>query len=104
MKLNNIIGDVKMRIMKEFTDRTIIIIKELMKLMILYIFLFFIIGVPSAYIFQRLNADPEIAGLIMGIVIAVVFIVIDYKKLHCWRKINDSKYCLYKMIIESDKR
>lgn len=81
-----------MGILKGFVDRTKIIIKESVKLMLLYIFLFFIIGIPSVYIFHALNVDPKIAGTIIGIVIVIVFIIVDYKKLHCWQKINDSRY------------
>lgn len=81
---------IKMGIMKGFIDRLMIIIKESVKSMLLFLFLFFIIGIPSAYIFHFLHVSPKIAGTIIGIVIAMVFIVVDYEKLHCLRKINDS--------------
>lgn len=80
--------------MKEFIDSEIIMIKEGAKLMLLFFFLLIIIGLPLAYISRALNIGPKIAGTIIGIAITIMVMVIDHKKLHCWKKINDSRYKL----------
>jgi membrane associated rhomboid family serine protease len=74
--------------LKAFIYGRIITIKESVKLMLLTIFLFLLIGVPLAYIFYTLNVSVKIAGTITGIVVAIAVIVIDCKKLHCMYKIN----------------
>ena len=83
-----------MGLLKEFIDSEIIMIKEGTKLMLVFFFLLLVIGLPLAYVSHALNVDPKIAGILIGIMITIIVMVIDHKKLHCWKKINDSRYKL----------
>ena len=78
-------------LLRAFMDNIKITIIESIKFIIVTVFLFFLIATPLAYLSIYINADPNIAGPIIGIIFAVTVFVVDYKKLHCFRKIKESK-------------
>lgn len=83
-------------------DYLIILLKESAKFAMLGIVSLLSIVVLLGYLFiYMLKIDADISGLILGIITAVTIFMIDHKKLHSVRKINEAHVKLFKRIIKN---
>lgn len=77
--------------MKEIVNHTIFTIKESIKFALLAVVMFFLIGIPLIYIFiEILKINSDISGLIVGVITAIIIVMVDHKKTHYLRKINNN--------------
>jgi len=78
-----------------------IVWKESAKFALLGIVSLFSIGLLSGYILiYILKIDMEISALISGTITAITIFIIDEKKIHSVRKINDAHSKIFKIIIK----
>lgn len=75
-------------------DEIIIVIKESLKFAFVAIIVFFVVGTLLLYLFIKFaKIDVGIAASLTGVIVAILIVVIDDKKIH----VNDK-------IIESNRR
>jgi hypothetical protein len=68
---------------RQIKDDIIVILKECIKFALLAITLFFVIGVSLLYLFIRFTKiDQGIAAIITGVIVAILIVVVDMKKIH----------------------
>lgn len=82
-------------------ENIIIILKESMKFALVGVALFLVIGTSIAYILLEIvGTDIEVAGILAGIVTAVLIVVVDDKKMHTHYKIAECNRRIFKKILK----
>lgn len=75
---------------ESFKDDVIIIIKESMKFALVSIILLLLIGTSLLYILLEIfGMNAEIVSILVGVIIAILIVVIDDKKLHTVEKVTE---------------
>lgn len=73
---------------KSIKENIIIIFKESMKFALIGVTLFLVVGTSMAYILLEIvGMDVEMAGILTGIVTAVLIVAVDHKKIRSHDKI-----------------
>jgi hypothetical protein len=73
---------------KSIKENVTIIFKESMKFALMGITLFLIVGTSMAYILLDIvGMDIEVAEILTGIVVAILIVIVDSKKIHAHDKI-----------------
>lgn len=69
-------------------ENIIIMLKESMKFVLIGMIVFLVVGMSIAYILLYIvGMDVDVAGILAGIVTAILIITIDHKKIHAHDKI-----------------
>lgn len=73
---------------KSIKEHIIIVLKESMKFALMGAIVFLVVGMSMAYILLYIiGMDIEMAGILTGVVTAVLIVAIDHKKIHAYDKI-----------------
>ncbi len=79
-------------------ENIIIIFKESMKFVLLSLILFLTVGTSIAYIMlEIIGMEVEITGILTGIIVAILIVTIDFKKLHTTDKIAE---CNMRLVVQ----
>lgn len=86
---------------KSIKENIIIILKESMKFALIGIALFLVIGTSIAYILLNIvGMDVEMAGILTGIVVAILIVTVDFKKMHTTDKITECNRRIARKILK----
>lgn len=82
-------------------DNIIIIIKESMKFAFVGLILFLVVGISLLYLFLKFTKiDMEIAALLTGIIVAILIVIVDIKKMHTTDKITECNRKIIRKILK----
>jgi putative flippase GtrA len=82
-------------------ENIIIILKECMKFALVGVTLFLVIGTSIAYILlEIIGTDIEVAGILAGIVTAILIVVVDDKKMHTTYKVTECNRRIFRKILK----
>ena len=76
---------------RSFFGHIIFMIKQSIKFALLTIGTFFIVGMPIAYVCYILKVDVRAAGIMVGVIVAILVLFVDFKRTHCLQKIHDDR-------------
>jgi ABC-type spermidine/putrescine transport system permease subunit I len=86
---------------KAIKEDIITVFKESMKFALVGVILFLVIGMPIAYILLEIvGMDVEVTGILTGIVVAILIVTIDYKKMHITDKITECNRRIIRKILK----
>lgn len=86
---------------KSIKENVIIIFKESMKFALIGLILFLVIGTSMAYILLEIvGMDVEVTGILTGIVVAILIVAVDHKKLHTTEKITECNRRIARKILK----
>jgi len=86
---------------RSIKDDTITIIKESIKFSLVGITLLSVIGTSLLYILLEFaKIDMEIAAILTGVVVAVLIVIIDMKKIHAHDKIVECNRRIIKKVLK----
>lgn len=86
---------------KSIKENIIIIFKESMKFALVGVILFLVIGMSIAYILlEIIGMDVEVTGILTGIVVAILIVTVDYKKMHTTDKIAECNRRIIRKILK----
>jgi hypothetical protein len=86
-------------------DDIIAIIKVYMKFALIAIILLFVVGTPLLYLFIKFTKiDVEIAAMSTGVVVAILIVVIDEKKIHTNDKILEYNRRIIRKVLKLIKK
>lgn len=89
---------------KSIKENIIIIFKESMKFVLVGLILFLVIGTSIAYILlEIIGMDIEVAGILAGIIVAILIATVDYKKMHTTDKITECNRRIVRKILKIGK-
>lgn len=75
---------------KPVKDDIVVIIKESIKFSLVAITMFLIVGTSLLYLFIRFtDVYAEIAAMLTGVVVAILIVIADMKKIHTTDKITE---------------
>ncbi len=86
---------------KSIKENIIIIFKESMKFALVGVILFLVIGMSIVYILlEIIGMDVEVTGILTGIVVAILIVTVDYKKMHTTDKIAECNRRIIRKILK----
>ena len=86
---------------RSIKDDIIVIVKETMKFALIGIILFIVVGLSMMYLFwQFVKIDIEIAAILADIIVAVLVVVVDAKKMHTTIKIAECNRRIIRKILK----
>ena len=86
---------------KSIKENIIIILKESMKFALIAVILFLVIGTSIAYILLEIvGMDVEVTGILTGIVVAILIVAVDFKKMHTTDKIAECNRRIVRKILK----
>lgn len=86
---------------KSIKENIIIVLKESMKFALVAVILFLVIGTSMAYILLEIvGMDVEVTGILTGIVVAILIVTVDYKKMHTTDKIAECNMRIARKILK----
>ena len=86
---------------KSIKENIIIVLKESMKFALIAVILFLVIGTSIAYILlEIIGMDVEVAGILTGIVMAILIVTVDHKKIHAHDKIVECNRRICRKILK----
>jgi hypothetical protein len=82
-------------------DDIVAIIKECLKFSLVAIILLFVVGTPLLYLLTKLTQiDVEIAVILTGVVVAILIVIVDQKKLHVNDKVVECNRRLIRKVLK----
>ncbi len=89
---------------KSIKENIIIIFKESMKFALIGVALFLVVGTSIAYILLEIvGMDVEMTGILTGIIVAVLIVIVDLKKVHITNKITECNIRIVRKILKINK-
>ncbi len=89
---------------KSIKENIVILLKESMKFALMAVILFLVVGMSIAYILLEIvGMDVEVAGILTGIVTAIIIVAIDHKKTHIHDKIVECNRRIARKILKIDQ-
>jgi ABC-type spermidine/putrescine transport system permease subunit I len=86
---------------KSIKEDIIMVFKESMKFALVGVILFLVIGTSIAYILlEIIGMDIEVTGILTGIVVAILIVTVDYKKMHTTDKITECNRRIIRKILK----
>jgi membrane-associated phospholipid phosphatase len=86
---------------KSIKENLIIIFKESMKFALISLILFLVVGMSIAYILlEIIGMGVGMTGILTGIVVAILIVIIDYKKTHTTDKIAECNRRIIRKILK----
>lgn len=86
---------------KSIKENIIIILKESMKFALVGVILFLVVGTSIAYILlEIIGMDVEVAGILTGIVTAILILAVDHKKIRAYDKIVECNRRICRKILK----
>ena len=86
---------------KSIKENIIIVLKESMKFALVAVILFLVVGMSMAYILLYIvGMDVEMTGILTGIVVAILIVTVDYKKMHTTDKITECNMRIARKILK----
>jgi len=86
---------------KSIKENIIIVLKESMKFALIGVILFLVVGTSIAYILlEIIGMDVEVAGILTGIVTAILIVTVDHKKIHAHDKIVECNRRICRKILK----